>query len=681
MEVEELCRKLRPILGKRADALWQAFLLEDPEGRREMAANIEILYAKLLVKNLTTDRILLFPPPENLAKGDYPIGKVVYNDKELYTFFLREDEIIQHCVILGRSGSGKTNTAYVIILGLLLKNKPFLILDWKRNYRDLWGILPEEKQKDILVFTVGRDISPLKFNPLIPPAATPPEMWLKKLIEIIAHAFYCGDGVMFLLQKAIDNVYKKFGVYEGTNKIWPTMQDVLAYLENYNAKGREVGWITSTLRAVATLCFGEMGRVLNVRERISLEQLLTKNVIMELDALTSSDKIFFIETLLLWIHHYRMAEPDREIFKHAILVEEAHHILLKEKQELKGGETIVDIILREIRELGEAIYLIDQVPSQMSNIALANSYTTIAMNLKHQSDVYSAARCMLLDVDQKDYLGILEVGYAICKLQGRIFKPFLLKIPLIKIKKGAITDAEIRQRMHGYFPSQNANHNGQIEEKEGRTDSSYSVSKPINQNQTNSRVFTDFSAKDKLDINEKKLLIDIANYKPTPTFTRYERLGFNPRLGNALKDALTNKGLINVESIPTSNARVKLMNITTKGKLLLQELGHRIKTETNGTEHRYWKNRIADYYRNKGYPVEIEKNEADIVVDNKIPIEIVTGKSDEINNIVRNLDKYNQSLSVAVNRQVRKKLIEDLRKANLLDDKRITIVDTRGYVK
>ena len=87
--------------------------------------------------------------------------------------------------------------------------------------------------------------------------------------------------------------------------------------------------------------------------------MLESNVIFELDSLTNADKTFFIESILLWIHQYRMGEEDRESFKHAIIIEEAHHVLLKRKQDIKGSETITDVIIREIRELGEALVIID----------------------------------------------------------------------------------------------------------------------------------------------------------------------------------------------------------------------------------------------------------------------------------------------------------------------------------
>ncbi len=358
-KVQEMCRRLKPILGDRADTLWVAYLTEDYEGRREIENMLEILSLQSLNQRVDIEKILLSPPSKEVCSGEYPIGTVCYNEKEFYPLAIREKEWIQHLAIFGRSGAGKTNTVSVIILELLKKKKPFLIFDWKRNYRDILEKLKDSEKDNILIFTVGRKISLMVFNPLIPPEGTQATTWLKKLIEIVSHAYFLGEGVMYLLQKAIDAVYQESGVYKGIPERYPTMTDVHNWLKDYPAKGREAQWMSSTLRAIGTLCFGEMGRILNVKNQMDLSHLLKKNVILELDALTNSDKIFFIESLLLWIHHYRLAEGKRESFKHAIILEEAHHILLKQKQESKGGEAITDTILREIRELGESMILID----------------------------------------------------------------------------------------------------------------------------------------------------------------------------------------------------------------------------------------------------------------------------------------------------------------------------------
>ena len=292
---------------------------------------------------------------------------ICYGKEGFGIFGLREKEWVQHLGIFGRSGSGKTNVSFLVILNLLAKGKPFMVFDWKRNYRDLLALFPD---RELLVFTVGRPVSPFSFNPLIPPGGIPPAIWLKKLIEIICHAYFLGEGVAYLLQRAIDSVYVEYGVYSRRNKTWPVLKDVKDWLERSKVKGREAQWMDSAMRAISVLCFGEVSRVLNRREPMDLKDLISKNVVLELDSLTNSDKTFLIEALLLWIHHHMMGQPERETFKHALLIEEAHHILLRKKQEVYGEEAFTDIILREIRELGEAVILIDQHPSLISKPAL-----------------------------------------------------------------------------------------------------------------------------------------------------------------------------------------------------------------------------------------------------------------------------------------------------------------------
>ena len=65
-----------------------------------------------------------------------------------------------------------------------------------------------------------------------------------------------------------------------------------------------------------------------------------------MDSVSDNDKVFFTEALILWIYEYRKNEPKREVFKHAILIEEAHHLLSNQKENLDGGETIIETSLQ-----------------------------------------------------------------------------------------------------------------------------------------------------------------------------------------------------------------------------------------------------------------------------------------------------------------------------------------------
>lgn len=658
---QELCKRLRPVLGSKIDRLWFSYLAEDSKGKTEIENILQILNARILNRT-SEENILLVPPPKEVASGEYPIGMVSYNDKTLYPFGLREDELCQHVGIFGRSGAGKTNVGFILVESLLKKGKPILVLDWKRNYRDLLAYV---KDHDFLVFTVGRNVSPFQFNPLIPPAGTQPTTWLKKIIEIMAGAFYVGEGVIHLMQKAIDAVYKEFGVYKGKVKEYPIMSDVLEWIKDYRAKGREINWLASTLRTLASLCFGEMGKVINVRNHPGIEELLKKNVIMELDALTNTDKTFFIEALLLWIHHYRLAEGNREKFKHCILAEEAHHLFVKREA---TKERTTETIMREIRELGESIVIITQHPSLISIPALGNTYCTLTFNLKHKADVNTAANYMLLENERKTYLGKLPVGYATVKLQGRWFEPFLIKIPLIRIKKGVVTDKAIKAKMAGYF-----GYSQPLTAKFGQ----------------NGGISAGHKEAELTDI-EKGLVIDVVNDPFRGIVNRYKRLNISTRNGNVIKKALIEKGLIKQQKIITKNGWIVLLELTKKGEDIARTLGCKLKKLNGraGLEHEYWRYTIGKYYEKRGYKVSMEipvNGQVDIVAEKdrkKIAIEIETGK--HISRAIWNIEKdlradFTMVISVATSRSVEEKIRNQLREKKLDKNKKAGVTSVLAF--
>jgi len=612
-EVESLFRKLKPVLGKEIDTLWLAYNTQiDSRSRAEILGILYSLASKYLDENYDS-KLLLSLPDKDKIDGEYILGTVVYGDAWYYPFGLRENEWLRHIGIFGTTGSGKTNCAFILLWNLVKKGKPFLIFDWKRNYRDLLAL---EEFRGTKVYTIGREVAPLFFNPLIPPENTNPQSWLKKLIEVMCHSYFLGEGVAYLLQKAIDKAYSDFGVYSGARE-YPTFKDVLSILEGMKVKGRKALWMDSTLRTLGVLCFGEFSKVLNVRRPYPIQDLLKDYVILELDSLTNSDKTFFIESLLLWIHHYRLQEKDREIFKHAIVIEEAHHILLRKKQEMTGTETITDIILREIRELGESIILIDQHPSLISMPALGNTYTTICFGLKHRADMFTISESLLLDKEQVDFLGQLETGISIVKLQGRFFKPFLVRFPLFPLKKGIVTDNEILEKMKGFSGEREALRPVRgYDKKEGEE-----------------ITLTD---------TERRFLEDIARHPVSGVVARYERLGINRYQGNKTQNSLLEKGLISWRPVSTRKGRLKVLVLTDKGKKAIPDVKiEKIFHKAGSWEHEYWKFRVGEYYRKKGYEVTYEYRlsggrSVDVVAEKdgkRIAIEVETGKSDAVYNI------------------------------------------------
>ena len=551
-KVRETCRQLKPFVGTKADELFQAYVAEDETGRQQIQAYMDLLYVKYLLRNLDDPAAALIPPSPEQATGEYDIAPAVYGGRDMAQFGLREDEWIQHVGIFGRTGAGKTNLGFLILDQLVKKGKPVLIFDWKRNYRDL---LTKPEFRDAKVYTIGRPIAPFIFNPLIPPPGTNPKTWLKKLNEVMAHAYLLGNGVLYLLQQTLDAVYEDAGVYDGTVRTWPTIQDVLAKAQQLNARGREAGWLSSTLRALATLCFGDMGDLVNQQAAPNAAELLDSTVILELDALTQQDKVFFIEALLLWIHHWRMQEPGREKFKHAILIEEAHHVLSNERRSLVGGQSVMEITFREIREFGESLILLDQHPSQISLPALGNTYCTFCLNLKHQKDVGAMASAMLLDGKEKDILGSLEVGQAAVKLQGRIPRPFMIRIPHFTLEKGSVTDDMIQTESGApSMPAVTMRAHAQTATLTSVPSVAGAKCGAANQGHGTSEI---------------GFLTDVASYPESGVAARYKRLAISVRQGQKLKAYLAEDELIEEQETRTATGKLVRIRLTEKGRELI----------------------------------------------------------------------------------------------------------------
>jgi hypothetical protein len=293
-----------------------------------------------------------------------------------------------------------------------------------------------------------------------------------------------------------------------------------------------------------------MGDLVNQRQANSLEHLLSKPVILELDALTQQDKVFFTEVLLLWVHHRRMAEPERERFRHCLLLEEAHHILTHERASLFGGESVMDVTFREIREFGEACVILDQHPSQISLPALGNTYTTICLNLKHSKDVNVMGQCMLLSEEERDLLGSLEVGQAAVKLQGRIPQAFVIQIPDFEVKKGLVTDEDLRRKMEPVLSSQLPQAGQKLREAQ-----------PLDQPPVEAL----------LPSLELQFLKDVDTYPDIGIAARYKRLAISVRQGQRIKAYLAADSFIQEEETRTQTGKLLRIRLTEKGRQYLDQ--------------------------------------------------------------------------------------------------------------
>ena len=248
--------------------------------------------------------------------------------------------------------------------------------------------------------------------------------------------------------KALDELY------ETSDK--PILDDLKKNIEAMSSgTSRERNWVSTAMRPLESLCMKETGEIFSLADGIKPSAFFEPGriTVLEMDTLSTNDKTFFIEITLQWIRDWLLINGEREQLQGVIILEEAHHILNREKSKKIGSETVMDLVFREMRELGLGIVYLDQHPSMVSYPALGNTSTHVYMNLgldtRYSSDVQDAINMLGLEEEYEDYLRRLSVGHALVLMRrSQWTKPFVASFQHVQIKKGMIKDADVSRLMN-----------------------------------------------------------------------------------------------------------------------------------------------------------------------------------------------------------------------------------------
>jgi len=726
-ETEALCKKLKPVIGDQAYMLWHMYLAEDEQNRRKFAQDIEIIAEKFLKEEpLENKQILLNPPNEKNSKGVYLLGDIIYNKKKLHQLHLRPEDFLKQIGIFAITGEGKTNLAYLLALQLLKSKTPFMVIDWKRSWRNLLSLEKKHPElKNVQILTIGRDTLPFLWNVFRAPPGTDKEFWVGTISDALERSHLSGPGVAYYFNKIYSKLFKGL-----PDDFYPNFFDGIREIRNIKAFGREANWKQTALRIFQSFTLGRASKVFNARNPIKLEKLIEKPVILELDLeMPKPLRMFFSEIILKWIHLYRLSQGETDNLKHVLFLEEVHN-LFTQNSFYKDSKSLENLY-REIRGFGQGIVSITQHPSLLPIELLGNCHTQIYLGLQHADDIAMARKSLFLDYNEDEYLNILNVGECIVKIKNRV-EPCLVKTPLVPVKKELVTDEwlksfslgslfweyawekgkdqnnflsfknDIQDVLDGKIPlTENLKKENTPEETPENTSGYFpnnlEESTPISTGNTPPKklkegILLPVNIKDKRSespcklIPQDKLLIDIFERPFSSITQRYKRLRLHLKLGNKCRKDLIWEKCILPRKIITGKGWITLFELTKKGKLVLGDLGYEFKNESEGVVHKFWKHKVSEFYKKEGLDVRIEEyymnGRPDIIVnkDNKkIAIEIETGKSNYVGNAERALAAgFDEVLCVAVNRFVEDKITLALRKKGIVDD-RVRVVCVKSF--
>lgn len=642
MDVETIARKLRPLRPGSVDRWLKARALAEPELRELIEHQIRQTAQQVLGD--AESQPLLSLPPANVINGPLQLGTVLYAG-ERGPCGLRVQELLQNVVILGRSGAGKTNIVLHLLKQLAARKIAFCFLDFKRNARQMLPHL----LGPIQVYTPGRSLAPLLFNPFVTPPGLEPDVYAAQIVDLLASAYTLGDGASNLLLKALASCYSE--------DLTPTPAVLLERLDRNVTKGRALGWHASAQRAVQSLVLARLSRDDPVTQSQLVAQLIHRGTVIELDALNQNAKRFLVPALLLWIYQVQLTARKRERLQLVLIIEEAHQVLYRAEQ--RTHETLMNVLLRQFRELGIGTIVVDQHAHLLSSAALGNSVATICLNQKDPADVSKAAALTGVSAEDSRWLTRLPVGTGIVRLQERWHDPFLVRFPLVNLDKGAVDDAALRA-----YIRQTSTGSGRSRRQGGEL---WQVR----------QIPTD---DDPLNDGEMAFLEDVLAHPDDGVKARYRRLKLSGSRGNACKIALLAHGWLDSQVVPVGRSRKVLLRLTTAAR---EALGLNATSQRRESlVHEYWKRFHARRLSADGYDVRIEAprqyGHVDVLATRDgrcVAVEIETGRSDVAANVRSDLRSgFEQIIIVATDDRAFAKVERDLAQAGLLIPTRIRLV-------
>ena len=408
------------------------------------------------------------PKKESVTTIDEPDSTILLGNiqhmgvVEMDSVKIDMNSLPKHTFITGTTGSGKSNTMYLILQGLLDKVKndeekklKFLVIEpTKGEYKHVFGNKP-----GVSVYGSNPNINQLlRINPFEFPEGVHVYEHIDRLVEIFNASWPMYAAMPVVLKKAITDAYKHCGwdlhssiqEINSTRKLFPTFNDVVVALRDFinnseysaETKGDYKGSLETRLISMSEGLTGMM--LNNTKGNISDSDLFQKNVIVDLSRVGNTETKALIMGLLIMKMNefYQTQGKMNSSLNHITVLEEAHNLLKRtstaQNQESSNlaGKSVEMICnsIAEMRTYGEGFIIVDQSPSQVDLAAIRNTNTKIILSLPEADDRECAGKSIGLKDEQIDEIGRLKMGEAIVYQNGWE-EPVLCKVNEFKYNK------------------------------------------------------------------------------------------------------------------------------------------------------------------------------------------------------------------------------------------------------
>lgn len=398
------------------------------------------------------------------------IGKILDGGRPTGNWFLvPQQDFVKHGLVVGVTGSGKTNTLFYILDKCWRQGIPFLVVEpAKSEYRDLRAVAGMES---LQVFTLGDEtVAPLRLNPfefeMGPAGRIHVQTHIDYLKSVFNAAFILYAPMPYVLETCLHEVYQDQGwdLTMGLNHrlspelhvtaaqswpIFPTLSDLYRKIEVVVERLGYEERIKMDVRAglqtrVGSLMLGSKGLMLDTPHSLPMGHLLSHPTVLELERIGNDDeKAFVIGLLLMRLYEYRRLQSQGGAagmnLQHIAVFEEAHRLLKNvptqvetEAANVKGQAVeVFTNMLSEIRAYGQGVLIAEQIPTKLASDAIKNTNLKLLHRIVAADDRAIMGGTMNLDEPQQRFVASLPTGRAAAYAEGAD-GPYLVEIPNFK---------------------------------------------------------------------------------------------------------------------------------------------------------------------------------------------------------------------------------------------------------
>jgi DNA-binding MarR family transcriptional regulator/GTPase SAR1 family protein len=582
----------------------------------------EYMFLKALPQLVEQDPFFPYPEPEDV-KGEFEIGNVIPTGDR---FGLNLNQIPRNVLIFGSHGTGKTNLIFNFIKNLYERGMPFLIPEVaKVKYRNLIRKFPE------IQVLRSQDYLP---SPLKGPDNTRPITWLGDFIHFYTHEMGLMQRSQSYLVEALDEAYRKFGIYKGSRE-YPTLEDLKLILsEKSNRPGcRNDDFALRNIQRISMLTILSEGRMEHsVGHKI--EKLLEVPTVIELAEQNPDLKNFNARMLFHYLLRHRISKGIKGGLEHVLIFDEAKTVFdANLERNFYMGICPIDLLVSYAREYGQGHILADQEGTKLTNSVKANSNCKFSF-LVSGKEIDEVSRMFCLDYKKREAFLQLPPWVSLVKMDERYPAPFLVKVD--------------------HFPAEDEVSDEEVE------DHSRKFVEYLNRDvRPRSTILIQMAEKKKrlLSKGAENFLRNIAKEPYLSISQRRDKQGLTNYMANKDVKELEVKGFVTKKRIYTGKQGhpIIITEPTAKGWEYLRSLGIKPnKQGKGGLVHRFWQEKAKEYWASRGNKVMVEPNVAgantDVLVMNqdgrRIAIEIALSQENQLNNVLRDL-KYFDSVVVA----------------------------------